>query len=63
MQNETLQVYAIGESDRASYKLVSVNEAAKILCVHNMTVRRYIDEGKLIAIKISGVWLVHPKLK
>ncbi len=34
--------------------LLNVNQAAYILKVHSLTVRRYIREGKLKAVKIGG---------
>lgn len=37
-------------------KMYSIEETAKILNVHAITVRRYIKEGKIVASKIGGKW-------
>jgi excisionase family DNA binding protein len=36
-------------------EFLTVNQAAEILKVHSLTVRRYIKEGKLKAVKAAGI--------
>ena len=36
---------------------ISVSEAAKILGVHQLTVRKYIKKGRLVSHKLRGFWV------
>lgn len=42
-------------------RLLTVNEAAKILRLNSETVARYIREGKISAVKLGRVWRVEEK--
>jgi len=42
-------------------RLLTVNEAAKILRLNSETVARYIREGKISAAKLGRVWRVEEK--
>jgi len=42
-------------------RLLTVNEAAKILRLNSETVARYIREGKISAVKFGRVWRVEEK--
>jgi len=39
-------------------KMLSCKEAGKILKVHHSRIRQFIAEGRLPAMKISGVWII-----
>lgn len=38
--------------------LLTVNQVAKLLGVHEKTIRRYINNGRLVAKKIGGQWRI-----
>lgn len=38
--------------------LITIKDAAKVFDVSNETIRRWIDEGKLIATKVDNLWLI-----
>ena len=42
-------------------RLLTVNEAAKILRLNSETVARYIREGKISAAKLGRVWRIEEK--
>lgn len=57
-----LKIQAVGQGGRAGYDLVPVSVAADQMGYSQQYIRRLADEGKLIAFKVSDVWLVHPTL-
>lgn len=47
--------------DRSMENLFNVNQAAFILKVHPLTIRRYIKEGRLKALKVGGAIRIKEK--
>ena len=52
----------VGELSRAGYHHVSTKTASEKFGKHPRTIRRWADEGKLIAVKENGFWRVVPEL-
>lgn len=48
----------LNKEDKGSLKMLTIKDVSKALNVSEISIRRYIEQGKIKAVKIGNVWRI-----